>query len=58
MKESGDLEQDADVVLSVYRENREADKMEVVCLKGRDSGTWKGALYFQRFTQKITDWVD
>jgi len=58
MKESGDLEQDADVVLAIYRQDRETELMEIDCLKGRDSGTWRERLNFNRFTQKITDWRD
>lgn len=55
MKESGDLEQDADVVLGLYREDKESEVMEVCCLKGRDVGLWRGALHFNRFTQKISN---
>ena len=56
MKESGDLEQDADVVIAVHREDREAVEMRLAGLKGRDTGTWLGKVHFERFTQKITDW--
>lgn len=56
MKESGDLEQDADVVLGIYRSDRESEVMEIACLKGRDVGLWRGDLHFNRFTQKIRNW--
>lgn len=55
MKESGDLEQDVDIALSIYRENPKAEIMEIGCLKGRDTGTWKGQVHFDGFTQKIRD---
>jgi replicative DNA helicase len=58
MKESGDLEQDADQVIAVHREDREAVEMLLAGLKGRDTGTWLGKVHFERFTQKITDWID
>ena len=53
LKESGDLEQDADIVIGIYREDREATIMELGGLKGRDVGTWKAELDFDRFTQRI-----
>jgi replicative DNA helicase len=55
MKESGDLEANADVVLSLYRETMESEILEVECLKGRDTGTWRTTLRFNRYTQKIDD---
>ena len=55
MKESGDLEQDADVVIGLYREEKDSEIMEIAGLKGRDTGTWKDKLLFDRFIQKITD---
>lgn len=55
MKESGDLEQNADTVLGLYRHSQDSEIMEVECLKGRDTGTWKTTLCFDRYTQKITD---
>ena len=58
MKESGDLEQDADTVLAIYRETKESEIMEIGCLKGRDTGTWVGKVHFDRFTQKIRNLVD
>lgn len=53
MKESGDLEQDADVVIGLYRETKDSELLELAGLKGRDVGIWKGCLRFDRFTQKI-----
>jgi len=56
MKESGDLEQDADIVIAVHRKDKEDVEMHLAGLKGRDTGTWRGKLHFNRFTQKISDW--
>lgn len=58
MKESGDLEQNADTVIGLYREDQESEFMEIDCLKGRDTGTWKTYLSFDRYSQKITDWKE
>jgi len=55
MKESGDLEANADNVLGLYRENKEAEMAELECLKGRDTGTWKAWLRFDRYIQKFYD---
>ena len=55
MKESGDLEQDADIVIGIYREEKDSDVMEIAGLKGRDVGTWQDKLLFNRFIQKIYD---
>jgi replicative DNA helicase len=52
LKESGDLEQDADNVIGLYREDPQNERMELGGLKGRDTGTWVSALIFDRFTQK------
>jgi replicative DNA helicase len=53
MKESGDLEQDADNVIGIYRENKESEVMELGGLKGRDVGTWQCEVTFDRYTQRI-----
>jgi replicative DNA helicase len=55
LKESGDLEQNADAVVSIYRKDRESEFTEITCLKGRDTGTWSTALRFNRFTQRFYD---
>ena len=55
MKESGDLEQNADGVWGLYREDKEAEETEITGLKGRDTGTWKTYLTFDRFIQKFRD---
>lgn len=55
MRESGDLEQNADQVWSIYRKDKEAELAEIECLKGRDTGTWKTALRFDRFIQRFYD---
>ncbi len=55
MKESGDLEQDADIVIGIYREDKDGDLMQIAGLKGRDVGIWGDKLLFNRFIQKIYD---
>ena len=51
LKESGDLEADADVVIGIYRDDPKSEVMELGGLKGRDVGTWKVEIKFDRFTQ-------
>ena len=58
MKESGDLEQNADQVWSLYRESSEDEIAWVDCLKGRDTGTWSTKLRFKRDIQKFYDVTD
>ena len=55
MKESGDLEQDGDVVIGIYREEKDSEVLEICGLKGRDVGNWQDKLLFNRFIQKIDD---
>jgi replicative DNA helicase len=55
MRESGDLEQNADQVWSIYRKDKEAELAEIECLKGRDTGTWKTCLRFDRNIQRFYD---
>lgn len=55
MKESGDLEQDADIVIGLFREEKHSNVMEIAGLKGRDVGTWEAKLYFDERIQKICD---
>jgi len=52
MRESGSLEQDADIVIGIYRETPESETMLLCGLKGRDIGIWKSTIGFDRFTQK------
>lgn len=55
MKESGDMEANADQVWALYRKDREAELAEIECLKGRDTGTWKTCLRFDRNIQRFYD---
>lgn len=55
MKESGDLEQDADIVLGIYRKDLNSEIMDIACLKGRDVETFKGQLFFNGGLQKCED---
>lgn len=56
MKESGDLEQDADIVLGIYRADQKEPETEIGLLKGRDIGTGKINLFFDRYIQKFSEW--
>jgi replicative DNA helicase len=55
LKESGDLEQDGDVIMGIYRKTKESREMELGGMKGRDIGTWAIDLIFDRFTQRIME---
>lgn len=55
MKESGDLEQDAEYVIAIYRQDIKEPETDIGILKGRDTGTGKLKLMFDRFIQKFTD---
>jgi replicative DNA helicase len=55
IKESGDIEQDLDSIISIYRKTREDEIAQIECLKGRDTGTWKTYLKFNRFIQQFKD---
>jgi replicative DNA helicase len=55
MRDSGELEQIADGVIGVYRATKETEVLELGGLKGRDTGTWKTNLRFDRFTQRISE---
>lgn len=55
MKESGDLEANADQVWGLWREDKEAEYARLECLKGRDTGTWTAHFRFDRHVQRFTD---
>ena len=55
LRETGSLEEDADNVLSIFRETKESDVAEIELLKGRDVGTFKTWLSFDRFCQRFND---
>ena len=60
MRDSGKLEENADSVWGLYREDKESEVARLEQLKGRDSGTWSVGLKFDRFIQKFYDgeWVE
>jgi replicative DNA helicase len=59
MKESGDLEANADVVLGLYRADKAATSMEVSCLKNRDGAAgWTAYLDFEPQLQVFKDGVE
>jgi len=58
IKESGDLEANADSVWGLYRKDKEAEIAELEGLKGRDTGIWKATLKFDRYIQKFYDSED
>lgn len=55
MKESGDLEQNADSVIGLYRVDKTSEFARIEGLKGRDTGTWTTWLKFDRYIQKFYD---
>jgi len=58
LKESGDLEQDGDIIFGIYRDTKESRKMELGCMKGRDVGTWVIDLVYDVMTQRIMEVKD
>jgi replicative DNA helicase len=55
LKESGDIEQNADVVLGLYR-GEKSSILEIACLKNRDGARgWKTCLHFDLPTQRLVD---
>lgn len=58
MKESGDLEQNADNVWGLWRQDKNSEYMQIEGLKGRDTGTFKTWLRFDRYIQKFHDCDD
>lgn len=57
MKESGDLEANADQVWGLWREDKESEYARLECLKGRDTGTWTAHFKFDRHVQRFFDGV-
>jgi replicative DNA helicase len=55
LRETGSLEEDADNVIAIYRETKESEVAEIELLKGRDVGTFKTRLKFDRFCQRFDD---
>jgi len=58
LKESGDLEQNADVVWGLWRADKEAEDVELNQLKGRDTGMFNMKLKFNPHTQQFSDPVE
>lgn len=55
LKESGDLEQNFDSVWGLWRQDKNSEYMQIEGLKGRDTGTFKTWLKFDRYIQKFYD---
>ncbi len=55
LKESGDIEANADNVWGLFRESREAQYATLEQLKGRDTGTWLEVLSFNGSRQRFSD---
>ena len=55
MKESGDLEQNADNVWGLWRADKGDEMARLEGLKGRDVGTWVTWLRFDRYIQRFYD---
>jgi len=53
---SGDLENNADIVLGLWRKDKQGPLMEVNCLKYRDGEAgWTAYLEFDRFCQRFAN---
>jgi replicative DNA helicase len=56
LKESGDLEANADAVLGLYRPDKDSEVMEIDCLKYRNGPAgWTVYLKFDRYIQRFMD---
>ena len=55
MKESGDLESNADNVWGLWRKDRSSEMARLEGLKGRDIGIWRTWLKFDQYIQKFYD---
>lgn len=55
IRESGDLEQNADQVWGLWRADKESADCRIECLKGRDTGTWLAWLRFDMDIQRFKD---
>jgi len=55
IKETGDIEQNADVIWGLHRESKDAVEAELNQLKGRDTGTFLMNLIFDPKTQLFSD---
>ncbi|MDY6857562.1 MAG: DnaB-like helicase C-terminal domain-containing protein, partial [Thermodesulfobacteriota bacterium] len=55
LRDSGALEQDANIVIGLYRNDKKSQDLEIAALKGQDTGTWEEILHYDLYTQKITD---
>lgn len=58
IRESGRLEENADLVWGLWRRDKESDTARLECLKGRDTGTWTKWLRFDRYIQKFYELDD
>lgn len=55
MRDSGTLEQNADVILGLWRENKRSEYARIECLKGRDVETFYTWLRFDGQLQRFAD---
>ena len=55
LKESGDIEQNADTVIGLYRRDKTDNALELECLKGRDIGVWRSEVRFEQNIQRVYD---
>jgi len=55
LRESGTIEQNADVVIGLYRQDKTDETLQLEGLKGRDIGLWKSYLTFNQNIQRFYD---
>jgi len=55
LRESGTIEQNADVVIGLYRKDKTDETLQLEGLKGRDIGLWKSYLTFNQNIQRFYD---
>lgn len=58
LRESGQIEQDADVVLFLYQNDKSEDTLSISIAKGRNEGTGKVMLYFDKKTMTFKNHIN